>query len=330
MTNSVTQVLGISKPIIQGPMFWLTNAQFVAAVSNAGGLGVLGISAGQYQPTNHDSALTLAHMREQIRLTKQLTTKPFGLNLVFKDNPDTDRHALPLIKMMIEEEVPVAVINSTRYIDRWFTMLKDHHIKIVFRPATPEKAVVEEAAAKGVDVLVATGFDEGGTIPTKAVGTFPAIPYVVDIVNGRVPVMAAGGIVDARTTRAAFALGAAGVFVGTAFLATTESPMADNIKADLVKYDAFDEVLFNADPGLYRSIPGKLPSHLAELSYTGATHPAVWKQAGRYGGMREGMLLGDLDHGYASFGLGMSFIHQVSTVADVVDRLYAGVPETQR
>ena len=82
--------------------------------------------------------------------------------------------------------------------------------------------------------------------------------------------------------------------------------------------------------GGYRSIPGRLPVHLKKLSYAGATHPAVWKQAGRYGGVREGMLLGDLDHGYASFGLGMSFIHRIATAADVVDRLYAGVPETQR
>lgn len=272
MTNPITQTLNIEKPIIQGPMFWLTNAQFVAAVSNAGGLGVLGISAGQYAPTNHNTELTLAHMREQIQLTKKLTNKPFGLNLVFKDDPEKDRHALPLIKLMIEEQVPVAVINSTRYIDKWFNMLKSHHIKIVFRPATPTKQIVNEAAEKGVDVLVATGFDEGGTIPEKAVGTFSAIPYVVDVVDGRVPVMAAGGIVDQRTTRAAFALGAQGVFVGTAFLATKESPMADNIKAAMIKYDAYDEVLFNAEPEFYRSIPGELPDKLAQSSDNGATH----------------------------------------------------------
>lgn len=330
MTNRITQALNIEKPIIQGPMFWLTNANFVAAVSNAGGLGVLGISAGQYEPTNHNSALTLAHMREQIQLTKKLTDKPFGLNLVFKDNPEKDRHALPLIKLMIEEQVPVAVINSTRYVDKWFTMLKENNIKIVFRPATPTKTIVNEAAEKGVDVLVATGFDEGGTIPAKAVGTFSAIPYVADIVAGRVPVMAAGGIIDERTTKAAFALGAEGIFVGTAFLATEESPMADNIKEALTEYDAYDEVLFNAEPQFYRSIPGKLPNELEQLSNEGATHQEVWQLAGRYGGMREGMLRGDLNHGYASFGLGMSFIKKITTVSQVIDKLYTGVPENQR
>lgn len=330
MTNRITEALQIEKPIIQGPMFWLTNAHFVAAVSNAGGLGVLGISAGQYAPTNHNSALTMAHMREQIQLTKKLTSKPFGLNLVFKDDPQKDRHALPLIKLMIEEKVPVAVINSTKYIDKWFNILKENSIKIVFRPATPTKAVVDEAAEKGVDVLVATGFDEGGTIPAKAVGTFSAIPYVADIVNGRVPVVAAGGIVDGRTTKAAFVLGAEGVFSGTAFLATKESPMAQNIKEALVQYDAYDEVLFNAEPQFYRSIPGNLPSKLDQLSNQGATHQEIWKLAGRYGGMREGMLLGDLKHGYASFGLGMSFIKEITTVSQVVDKLYQGVPEDQR
>lgn len=158
MTNRITKALNIEKPIIQGPMFWLTNAKFVAAVSNAGGLGVLGISAGQYEPTrSHDQ--TLANMREQIQLTKQLTDKPFGLNLVLNDNPDKDIYAQPLINLMIDEHVPVAVINSTKYIDKWFKMLKEHHIKIVYRPATPTRDVVNEAAEKDVDVLVATGFD---------------------------------------------------------------------------------------------------------------------------------------------------------------------------
>lgn len=329
MTNRITKALNIEKPIIQGPMFWLTNAKFVAAVSNAGGLGVLGISAGQYEPTrSHDQ--TLANMREQIQLTKQLTDKPFGLNLVLNDNPDKDIYAQPLINLMIDEHVPVAVINSTKYIDKWFKMLKEHHIKIVYRPATPTRDVVNEAAEKDVDVLVATGFDEGGTIPKKAVGTFSAVPYVVDIVDGRIPVMAAGGIVDTRTTKAAFALGAEGVFSGTAFLATQESPMAENIKDALIKYDAYDEVLFNAEPQFYRSVPGNLPNHLEQISYEGSSHDNVWKQAGRYGGMREGMLLGNLDRGYASFGLGMSFIHKIETVAEVVDKMNSGIPEDQR
>lgn len=323
MNNQISNILNIEKPIIQGPMFWLTNAEFVAAVSNSGALGVLGINAGQYEPTKSINK-TIEQMREQIKKTQKLTNKPFGLNLVLNDEPDKDIFAEPMIKLMIQEKVPVAVIYSTKYIPKWFDMLKENHIKIVYRPATPTKNVVEEAIQKGIDVLVATGFDEGGTIPDHAVGTFSAIPYLDDIVNKRVPLMAAGGIVDKRTTKAALDLGANGIFVGTAFLATKESPMSDKIKTLLTKHDAYDELLFKALPKYYRSIPGVLPEHLVELSEVGRTNKEVWNAANGYSGMRTGMLLGDLENGYASFGLGLSMIHEITTVNKVIEELYNG------
>lgn len=326
MRNQITKILNIEKPIIQGPMFWLTNADFVAAVSNSGALGVLGINAGQYEPTKSIEE-TINHMREQIRKVKELTDKPFGLNLVLNDDPAKDIFAEPMINLMIQEKVPVAVINSNNYISKWFELLKQNNIKIVYRPATPSKSVIENAVDHGVDVLVATGFDEGGTIPDCAVGTFSTIPYIADIVNKRVPLMAAGGIVDARTSKAAFDLGADGVFVGTAFLATKESPMSDHIKQLLIKYDAYDELLFKAIPKYYRSIPGDLPKHLIELGDAGRPNKEVWNAANGYNGMRTGMLLGDLEQGYASFGLGMSMIHEISTVDEVITKLSLGIPK---
>lgn len=326
MTNQLTKILNITKPIIQGPMFWLTNANFVAAVSNSGALGVLGINAGQYEPTKSIEE-TINHMQEQIKRVKELTDKPFGLNLVLNDDPEKDVFAEPMIKLMVQEKVPVAVIYSNNYISKWFDLLKQNNIKIVYRPATPSKSVIENAIEHGVDILVATGFDEGGTVPDHAVGTFSAIPYIADIVNNRVPLMAAGGIVDARTTKAAFDLGADGVFVGTAFLATKESPMSEDIKQLLVKYDAYDELLFKALPKYYRSIPGDLPKHLVELGEAGRTNQEVWNAADSYSGMRTGMLLGDLENGYASFGLGMSMIHEITTVSDVITKLSLGIPK---
>lgn len=324
MTTDVCKVLGIKRPIIQGPMFWLTNAKFVAAVSNAGGLGVLGINAGQYEPTK-SLEVTLEHIKDQIHQTRELTDQPFGLNLVLSDDPEHDVFTGPTIELMAAEHVPVAVIYATKYIPKWFDMLKQKGIKIVYRPATPTKMVVADAVERGVDVIVATGFDEGGTIPDKVVGTFSAVPLVVDVVAGRVPVLAAGGIVDERTTKAAMALGANGVFVGTALLATNESPMADNIKEQLIKLDANDQLMFRALPAYYRSIPGKLPNHLVELDKAGKSNSEIWHAAGNYSGMRTGMLLGDLDHGYASFGLGMTFIDKIEPVKTVMDRLVAGI-----
>lgn len=326
MTNQITKILNIAKPIIQGPMFWLTNANFVAAVSNSGALGVLGINAGQYEPTKSIEE-TINHMREQIKKVKELTDKPFGLNLVLNDDPKKDIFAEPMIKLMVQESVPVAVIYSNNYIPKWFDLLKQNNIKIVYRPATPTKSVIENAVKHGVDILVATGFDEGGTVPDHAVGTFSTIPYIADIVNKRIPLMAAGGIVDARTSKAAFDLGAEGIFVGTAFLATKESPMSEDIKKLLVKYDAYDELLFKALPKYYRSIPGDLPKHLVELGNVGRPNTEVWNAANGYSGMRTGMLLGDLENGYASFGLGMSMIHEITTVYDVITKLSLGIPE---
>lgn len=326
MTNQITKILNIAKPIIQGPMFWLTNAKFVAAVSNSGALGVLGINAGQYEPTKSIEK-TIDHMQEQIKQVKTLTDKPFGLNLVLNDDPDKDVFAEPMINLMIREKVPVAVIYSNNYIPKWFDLLKQNNIKIVYRPATPSKTVIENTINHGVDILVGTGFDEGGTVPNHAVGTFSAIPYIADIVKGRVPLMAAGGIVDGRTTKAAFDLGADGIFAGTAFLATKEAPMSEQIKKSLVKYDAYDELLFKAIPKYYRSIPGNLPQHLIELGDSGKTNKEVWNADNGYSGMRTGMLLGDLDNGYASFGLGMSMIHEITTVNDVITNLSLGIPK---
>lgn len=324
MKKQITKILNIKKPIIQGPMFWLTNAEFVASISNSGALGVLGINAGQYEPTKSIEK-TIEQMRQQIKKTQKLTDKPFGLNLVLNDDPNKDIFAEPMIKLMIQEKVPVAVINSNNYIPKWFDLLKKNHITIVYRPATPTKKVVNDAIQQGIDILVATGFDEGGTIPDHAVGTFSAVPYIADIVDGRVPLMAAGGIVDERTARAAIDLGADGIFVGTAFLATKESPMSDTIKTLLNKYDAYDEVLFKALPKYYRSIPGNLPKRLVELGEDGKTNQEVWKEAHSYGGMRTGMLLGDLENGYASFGLGLSMINETATVAQVIAELSKGL-----
>lgn len=324
MNNQITKILNIEKPIIQGPMFWLTNAKFVASVSNSGALGVLGINAGQYEPTKSIDK-TIEQMRQQIRKTRELTNNPFGLNLVLNDDPVKDIFAEPMIKLMIQEKVPVAVIYSNAYIPKWFDLLKENNIKIVYRPATPTKEVVEDAIQQGIDILVATGFDEGGTIPSHAVGTFSTIPYIADVVDNRVPLMAAGGIVNKRTAKAAIDLGADGIFVGTAFLATEESPMSDTIKTLLIKYDAYDEVLFKALPKYYRSIPGTLPKHLVELGENGKTNEEVWKVAHGYGGMRTGMLLGDLENGYASLGLGLSLIKEITTVAQVTEELNKGL-----
>ncbi|WP_252904144.1 nitronate monooxygenase [Secundilactobacillus silagei] len=212
MTNRVAQILNVEKPIIQGPLLWLTDAKLVAAVSNAGGLGVLGFNAGQTTVTRSLDE-TIDRMRNEIHQVKALTDKPFGLNVGLQSG-DKDPFFGPTLQLMIDEKVPVAVCAGELVSDR-IQQLKAAGIKVVFRPLTPTVEITKQAAAAGVDIFVATGFDEGGTVPTKVIGTLSVVPMIVDAA-GEMPVMAAGGIVDGRTAKAVFALGAEGLYVGTA------------------------------------------------------------------------------------------------------------------
>lgn len=327
MSNSVTSILGIEKPIVQGPMLWLTSAEFVGAISEAGALGVLGINAGQTEPTTSVEE-TMDRTRREIRKLKQLTTKPFGLNLVPGPDPEKDPFTGPTIDLMIEEKVPVAVVVG-RIVPKWFNLLKQHNIKIIYRALTPTAEDTKSAVAAGADIIVATGFDEGGTVPEKVIGTFAIVPAIVDAA-GDVPVLAAGAIADERTVKAAFALGAQGIFVGTAFLAAEESRLASNIKEQLVQADADDILLYRAEPAFYRSLPGELPNQLAKMNDAGAPGSEIFAKADKYNGMRQGMLFGDLTRGYASFGMGISLIHAIEPAKTIVARLYQGVPESDR
>ena len=317
MKNRVTERLGIKYPIIQGPMAWLTDAKLVAAVSNAGGLGILGPNAGQNEPTSSPIE-TMERMMKEIRKTRELTDKPFGVVIIV----DFDmQFTNPLLDMIIEEKVPVALINGVNGLDysSVFKRLKEAGIKIVYRgePTIENARTIEKL---GADVYVATGFDEGGMLPGGQIGTFSIIPLIVDAVKN-IPVMAAGGIADIRGVRAAFALGAEGVFLGTRFLATEEARTAQNVKEIMLKTNAEDLHIFRTLPYFYRSIPTKLSAELVEMDKNGATREELsTKQAGGKN-MKAGMLDGDLENGYVSVGLGVSFIKEIKPVKEVVNEL---------
>ncbi|HFE7151803.1 TPA: nitronate monooxygenase, partial [Klebsiella pneumoniae] len=257
--NRVARILGIEKPVVQGPLSWLTDARLVAAVGNAGGLGVLGPNAGLTAATAVSTPeATAEKMREEIRKTKQLTEKPFGVNLIPTAENDIWTPAiLPVIK---EEGVKVVVY--TGYGDgslkpALFDELKAAGITIIYRDINPTPENSRRAEQAGADIIVATGFDEGGTLPGTALGTFTIVPLIVDAVQ-RVPVMAAGGITDARGARAVHALGAEGVFAGSVFISTIESRVPDSVKAKIVAANGLDLRLFRTLPDYYRALPGKL------------------------------------------------------------------------
>ncbi|MBS4750021.1 nitronate monooxygenase [Carnobacteriaceae bacterium zg-ZUI78] len=324
MTNRITEILGIEKPIIQGPLAWLTNGRYAGAVSAAGGLGVLGISAGQTVAATTVEE-TVENMRREIRIARQITNKPLGLN-VAPGHPMTDIFTQPMLDLMVEEGVSVAVMVGD-FSAEWTKRFHNKGIKVVFRAATPTVENTEEAIQGGADIIVATGFDEGGTVPEKVIGTFSIVPMIVDAAKGRVPVMAAGGIADARTARAAFALGAEGLFVGTAFMMSEESILASNIKELALKSNASDLLLYRTVPAYYRSLPGDIPNKLLEMSQAGASEEDIFEVQRGYNGMRDGMLFGDLSKGFASFGLGISMIDKIEPVAVIMDKLMSGIEE---
>ena len=324
MANRVCEILGIEKPIIQGPALWLTDANFVAACCEAGVLGVLGLNAGQTEYV-YTVEETMERTREQIRKVKELTDKPFALNVGPVD-PATDQFTAPTIDLMVEEGVPVALYWG-EVIPYWFDKFHEKGIKVIFRAATPTIENTKAAVAAGADVIAATGFDEGGTLPVQAVGTFSIVPMLADEAEGKVPIVACGGIADERTAKAAFVLGAEGLLVGTAFLLSEESLVADNIKNAVVNLNAEDMMMYRVLPAFYRTIPGELPNKLVEMSKNGASEAEIFEAQNKHLGIRNGMLFGDLSNGFASFGLGISMIHKIEPVSVIANRLTDGIRE---
>lgn len=320
--NRICQILGIEKPVIQGPLSWLTDARLVAAVSNAGGLGVLGPNAGLTAETAVSTPHETAEkMREEIRKTKALTEKPFGVNLI--PSPENDIWTPPILQVIKEEGVKVVVYTAYgegAVIPALFNELKAAGIAIIYRDLDPSPENTRIAEAAGADIIVATGFDEGGTLPGKALGTFSVVPLIADAVQN-VPVLAAGGITDGRTAKAANALGASGVFAGSVFISTEESRVPQSVKDKIIQSDGLDMQLFRTQPAYYRSLPGKLTEKLVAMDKAGASNEEIGKVMGGLRGLRIGMLEGNTDEGYISLGTGIGSIRGVKSVADVVNEL---------
>lgn len=332
--NRVCEILGIKYPIIQGVMNWLTNAEFCAAVSNAGGLGMLGPNAGQTEVTP-DPIETGERMRKEIRKVRTLTDKPFGVGLIGEMGNDFTEQ---ILKVVIEEKVPVALVNTLGVEEDLFgngmktelgvpkellKPLKDNGIKVIVRAWQPSVKDALRVEEQGADIYIATGFDEGGTLPRHVIGSFSIIPMIRDAVT--MPLMLAGGVCDKRAVNAAFALGADGVYVGTRFLAANEAPVAQNVKEMIVHSSADELILYRVAPAYYRTLPvavaGQLIENDANLTKAEAfmANAAVMGGGSGSGGMRLGMRDGDLEHGYVSVGTGISTIHSIRPVKEIVE-----------
>lgn len=182
------------------------------------------------------------------------------------------------------------------------------------------KRHVKAAGFVHVKKLLAHNFDEGGTLPGTALGTFSIVPLIADSVKS-VPVMAAGGITDSRTARAAHALGAEGVFAGSVFIGTEESRVPQSVKDKIINANGLDLLLFRTLPDYYRSLPGKLADKLVSMDKAGASNEELAQTMGGLRGLRIGMLEGNTDEGYIALGTGIGNIRSIKSVAEVVNEL---------
>lgn len=314
--NRITQILNIKHPIVQAPMSWLTDAKLVAAVAKAGGLGFLAPHAGQTtNPTSNEDVIE--RMRAEIRKVKALTNKPFGVPFILSYDFSLIPH---MVDLLIAERVPVVLDNGLLDAEI-YAKFKQVGIKIICRLPNPNLPDAIKAQELGADILVLTGFDEGGTLPMKETGSFSVLAEFVGKVD--LPIMLAGGIADRKTVQAAFTLGAEGVWIGTAFIATQECRAAENVKNWIVQSTANDLLLFRTEPYHYRSLPTELAKKCWEMSENGASRADIARVMNAGTGMRLGMLEGDFENGYVSVGNGISTIDRVKSVQELVDELMA-------
>ena len=224
MKTRITEMLGIKHPIILAPMAWITDADLAAAVSNAGGLGTIGPNAG-FKTVTTDVEETGERLREQIRKFREMSDKPFAVNFVVGvigwDRDYSDK----CVQVGIEERVPVGIVSQGSP-EVYTRRLKEAGMKVIQVCSVVKH--VKKAEEAGVDAVVCSGTEGGGHSGFDQVTTLCLVPQAVDAVG--IPVIAGGGIVDARGLMGALALGADGVYMGTRFMTTQECPAHPNVK----------------------------------------------------------------------------------------------------
>ncbi|WP_298716119.1 DUF561 domain-containing protein [Chitinophaga sp.] len=298
--NPVTRLFGIEYPIIQAGMIWASGWRLASAVSNAGGLGILG--AGSMYPNV---------LREHIQKCKAATNKPFGVNVPLL-YPDLDQH----IQIILEEKVPV-VFTSAGNPKTWTPLLKENGIKVVHVVSSSRFALKSQEA--GVDAVVAEGFEAGGHNGREETTTMVLIPAVADMV--RIPVIAAGGISTGRAMAAAFALGASGVQVGSRFVATPEASSHEAFKQAIVQAGEGDTMLSLKQLTPVRLLKNAFSDAVKKAEAEGADIQSLRELLGR-GRAKKGMFEGQLEEGELEIGQVSALIHQIQPAADVLHEIW--------
>ncbi|MBB1140067.1 nitronate monooxygenase family protein [Myroides sp. WP-1] len=306
--NRITALFGIQYPIIQGGMVWNSGYKLASAVSNAGGLGLLG--AGSMYPDV---------LRTHIQKCKQATDKPFGVNVSLL-YPDLEE----IMRIIVEEDIKI-VFTSAGNPKLWTPFLKAHGITVVHVISSSKFALKAQEA--GVDAIVAEGFEAGGHNGREETTTFTLIPMVTEKVS--IPVLAAGGIATGRGMLAAMILGAEGVQMGTRFIASTESSAHDAFKDRVINVQEGDTIVTLKELAPVRLIKNEFYQGIASRYEKGATTEELRTYLGK-GRSKKGMFEGDLVEGELEAGQVAGLIHQVEPVAQIIKTVMRDFREAQQ
>lgn len=299
MQNRITELFGIQYPIIAGGMVWCSGWRLASAVSNAGGLGLIG-----------SGSMNADLLREHIRKCRAATDKPFGVNV-----PLLYKHADAMMEVIMEEKVPV-VFTSAGSPKTWTGKLHGAGIKVAHVVASTKFALKCQEA--GVDAVVAEGFEAGGHNGKEETTTMVLVPHVKGSVD--IPLIAAGGIATGNGVLAAFALGAEGVQMGTRFALTQESSASDGFKELCIGLQEGETMLSLKKVGPTRLIKNEFFRRVEEAENRGASAEELKEILG-FGRSRKGIFEGDLIEGELEIGQVSYMIKAIPTVQDVFDEL---------
>ncbi len=308
----ITEMLGIEYPIIQGGMQWLSMAELVAAVSEAGGLGLM--TAASFPDPSE--------LRDEIQKARSLTQKPIGVNIsmlpALMEGDITKRY----VEVVVDEKIPV-VETSGRSPEALVPALKEGGVKIIHK--VPAVRFARKAESVGADAVTIVGFECGGHPGMDDVTSMILIPRAAE--NLDIPVIAGGGIADARGFMAALALGAEGVVMGTRFLATKECPAHANFKEWLVEAQETDTMMIERSiRNAVRVMRNETAEKVLELEEKGATlDELIVYISGKLG--KEAWMGGDLDGATIACGQNVGLIHEIKTVKEVIDDIVNGARE---
>lgn len=294
MKSRICEMLNIEYPILQGAMAWIANASLAAAVSEAGGLGII---AGGTAPVEL--------IRNEVKKAKEITSKPIGVNIMLlSDNADE------MAKMVCEEGIKVVTTGAgtpAKYMDMW----KAHDIKVI--PVVPSVAIAKRMVRSGADAVIAEGTEAGGHVGELT--TMVLVPQIVDAVD--VPVIAAGGIGDGRQVAAAFMLGADGVQLGTRFLTAYECTIHDNYKQKILKAKDIDTVVTGRGTGHpVRVLRNKLSRNFMHLDKIQAP-PEEYEKQGK-GALARAVLEGDMDNGSIMAGQIAAMVNKEQSCKEII------------